>query len=173
MPLTIDSNRTHVVIETIARGMLARLAHDLHIEACEPRGEAVGDAEVRATFPIAKMVVVASRRHGSGPWGGPPESDRATIEQKIRTEVFPSVTEVRVTARIDGARARIEVDAQKGRQSVVTNVSVDRTAGEVRARGETTLSLSALGTGEPHVPLGAIKLEDAVRVTFDIVLVER
>ncbi len=32
MPLTIDSNRTHVVIETIARGMLARLAHDLHID---------------------------------------------------------------------------------------------------------------------------------------------
>ncbi|MEI8254112.1 MAG: hypothetical protein WCJ30_00400, partial [Deltaproteobacteria bacterium] len=98
MPFTIDPVRTHVVIETTARGMLARLAHDLRIEAREARGELVGDAEVHATFPVASMSVVGARRHGTGPWGGPPESDRSSIEQKIHAEVFPSVTEVRVTA---------------------------------------------------------------------------
>ena len=48
-----------------------------------------------------------------------------------------------------------------------------KTAAEItpnRVEGKCTLSLSALGVGKIRVPLGAIKLDDEVDVTYVIVL---
>lgn len=173
MALVVDAARSRVVVETTAKGLLAKLAHDLRIEARGVEGEAISDTEVRATFPVDRMVVVQSRRHGSGPFGPPSESDRPTIEQKIRDEVFPGTRAIQVTAHLDGERVTLDVDAGRGRQSVSTTARVERAPSEVRASGTARLSLEALHAGQPHVPMGAIKLEDAVDVRFEIVLVER
>jgi hypothetical protein len=173
MPLVVDPDRSHVVVETTAKGLLAKLAHDLRIEARGAEGRALSDTEVRVSFPVDKMTVVESRRHGSGPFGPPPASDRPTIEQKIRDEVFPGTRAIEVTAHVDGARATIDVETARGKQTISTSAAVSRDGAEVRASGTTRLSLEALRAGQPHVPMGAIKLEDAVDVRFEIVLVER
>lgn len=169
--LHVDPERTHVVIETTPRGMLARLAHELRIEARNPRGETQGESEVRVSFPVAAMRVIASRKHGGdAPWGEPSERDRPVIEQKIRDEVFAGVTSVLVRASLDGTRAAIEVSSGRGAARRECAVRVEREGDRVRAVGEATLSLAELHTGEPHVPLGAVKLEDSVRVRFDVAL---
>jgi hypothetical protein len=173
MALVVDAGRSRVVVETTAKGLLAKLAHDLRIEARGIEGAALSDTDVRATFPVSQMVVVESRRHGSGAFGPPSESDRPTIEQKIRDEVFPGTRAIQVTAHLDGARATLEVDSGRGKQTLAATAKVERTGAEVRASGTARLSLEALHAGQPHVPMGAIKLEDTVEVRFEIVLSER
>jgi len=169
MTLAIDYERSCVIIETRARGILARLAHDLRIEAKRWRGEVHGDDEVTAVFPVDGLTVAQGRRHGTESWGPRPEGDALTIEQKIRDEVFAHVREVRVTAKLTGAVVEVTVETPRASQKVSMPVSVTRAA-DVRVEGKTKLSLSALKTGEPSVPLGAIKLEDAVNVELTLVL---
>jgi hypothetical protein len=165
--LSIDSARSRVVIETRAAGMFAALAHDLRVLA--PVQGALDEGDVcRARFDVRAMRVEQSCRHGTGAWGLPSAGDRAQIEEKIPTEVFRGTSEVRVEATLDGRRASIVVLAGPRRQTLAVDVVVERAEGAVTVRGEAELSLSALGAVQPRVPLGAIKLEDRVRVRFDV-----
>jgi hypothetical protein len=170
MTLRMDSGRSRVVIETRAKGMLASLAHDLRVLAPIASGEASSDDRCTATFDVSAMKVDQSCKHNSGAWGAPSPSDRSQIEEKIGAEVFKGVRTITVEAQLTGSRAKITVTAGAGKQSVDTTVSVERADGTVRAKGEATLSLEALKATQPKVPLGAIKLEDAVVVRFDVVL---
>lgn len=170
MTLHIETSRSRVRIETRAKGMLASLAHDLRIVAPIARGEAVADDRCTASFDVHAMKVEQSCRHGTGAWGDPSPTDRAQIEEKIRNEVFKGVRTITVDARLRDSRAQLTVLAGAGRQVVDVPVTVTRTDGEVYAKGEAMLSLEALKAAQPKVPLGAIKLEDTVRVRFDVVL---
>lgn len=172
MSLRIDTARSRVIIETRAKGMLASLAHDLRILAPIARGESAQDDRCTASFDVSAMRIDQSCRHGTGAWGAPSPSDRAQIEEKITSEVFRGVRSITVAATRTGSRATLEIAAGAGRQRVEVSVSVDRAEGAVKARGEATLSLSALEATQPKVPLGAIKLEDSVVVRFEVVLVE-
>lgn len=154
----IVSNECRVVIETTARGVLAAAGHDLRIEAPITNGEA-DDTKCVARFEIAKMRVVEMRRHGTKTWGAR-TSDAEDIERRIRDEAFPSVKEITVEA----TRETITVRAARS-QAVRTDASIT----ENRIEGTCELSLSALGVGKIRVPLGAIKLDDSVNVTYVIV----
>ena len=166
---------SHVTIETAARGLLAAAAHDLRIEAPIGSGETEGELRAVARFPIASMKVGASRRHGTSEWHDPSRSDASDVEGRIRREVFEGVREVVVEASIaspDAARATITVRAGRT-QTVDAPVRIEREGETVKVHGRCELSLSALGTGKVHVPLGAIKVDDRVLVTFDVVLSSR
>ena len=50
------------------------------------------------------------------------------------------------------------------------SVKTDAAIAPNRIEGKCTLSLAALGVGKIRVPLGAIKLDDEVNVTYVVVL---
>jgi hypothetical protein len=156
------SKDSSVVIETTARGLLAAVAHDLRIEAPVASGEA-DDTTCVARFRVDAMKVVASRRHGTSEWHVPDTNDARDIEHRIRTEAFAGVDEVRVEA----TASKITVHAART-QAVATVAHVE----DGKVFGECELSLAALGVGKIHIPLGAVKLDDRIVVTFDVVLRE-
>ena len=157
MQIVVRASR--VVIETTARGIASALGHDLRIEAPIASGEADG-TKCTAHFEVAKMRVAEMRRHGAKAWGAR-TSDADDIERRIREEAFPDVKEIVVEA----TRETITVRAARS-QTVMANASI----GEKKIEGTCELSLSALGVGKIRVPLGAIKLDDSVSVTYVIVL---
>jgi hypothetical protein len=163
---------SHVTIETAARGLLAAAAHDLRIEAPIASGESEDGQRCTARFSVASMRVGQSRRHGTAEWHDPAPKDASDIEERIRTEVFERLGEVVVEARTASAeagRATVTVRAARS-QTVEVPVRIERGGETTTVRGRCELSLAALGTGKVRVPLGAIKLEDAVAVTFEVVL---
>ena len=166
MRIVPDASR--VTIETRARGLLAAAAHDLRIDAPIAEGESPDGKRAAARFEVAKMKVAASRRHGTSAWHDPNERDARDIEERIRAEAFEGVREVVVEATLAGeGRATITTRARRA-QRVELPVRVERDGATTRVSGSCHLSLDALGTGKIHVPLGAIKLEDRVTVSFEI-----
>ncbi len=166
MALAIDVAASRVVIETRARGMLAAVAHDLRIEAPIAEGSSEDGETFRARFDVARMKVVESSRHGANAWHAPSASDAADIEHRIRSELFEGCDHIDVDGKLEGDRATLTVRA-RGSETIALDVRIDRSQG-VHASGKCSLSLGALHTGKVHVPLGAIKLDDTVAVTFDV-----
>ena len=161
--------QSRVVIEVTAAGLLAAAAHDLQITAGDASGESLDDVTLRVRFPVSGLSVWKSRRHGTGEFHEPKSSDVKDIEGRIRTQVFAGAKEIVVEGRLDEARATIVVRTPGGEQRIVTSVVVDRTGDDTRLRGTCELSLRALGTGRVQIPLGAVKLQDIIRVQFDVV----
>jgi hypothetical protein len=155
----VVSTRSRVIIETTARGVLAAAGHDLRLEAPIANGD-VDDEKCVARFVVAEMRVAQMRRHGTKTWG-PRTSDADDIERRIREEAFPGLNEITVEA----TREMIAVRATRS-QSVKTVASITTD----RIEGKCELSLAALGVGKIRVPLGAIKLDDSVIVTYVIVI---
>ena len=145
------------IIETTARGVLAAAGHDLRIEAPIADGE-VDDEKCVARFVVAEMRVVEMRRHGTKAWHAPTE-ERGDIERRIREEAFRDLKQITVEA----TRETITVRAARA-QSVKTEATITAN----RVEGTCRLSLAALGVGKIRVPLGAIKLDDEVVVTYVI-----
>ncbi len=162
---TLDPARSSFVAETIPTGLMARLGHDLRVEARGGSGRIVDDQHAEARFPVDAMHVLESRRHGTAQWGPPPARDTAEIEERLREQVFKRVAAITVTAALDGAHADLEVAAKDTWRGRVP-VSVKHGEHEVEVSGAATLSLSALGGEQPRVPLGVMQLEDAVIVRF-------
>ena len=146
------------MIETTARGIAAALGHDLRVEAPVLEGDA-DDQTCVARFEVAEMRVVEMRRHGTKAWHAPSE-ERVDIERRIREEAFRDVKQIVVEA----TRETITVRAAQA-QSVKTDAAITAN----RIEGKCALSLAALGVGKIRVPLGAIKLDDEVVVTYVIV----
>jgi hypothetical protein len=168
--VVLDPAGTRVTIEVHAAGLFSAAAHDLRIAAEGASGESADGTSLVARFPVARFRVLASRRHGTRDWHDPSPSDAAEIEERIRKEIFPGASQVEVVGSAEGGRAQLTVRAPGGSQRVTASLTLEDTADKTRVRGACDLSLRALGTGKVRVPLGAIKLEDAVRVEFDVAL---
>ncbi len=169
--MNVVSAESRVIVETAPRGLLAAAAHDLRIEAPVASGESPDGERCTARFSVAAMKVVSSRRHGTSDWHDPNDKDAKDIESRIRDEALAGVREIVVEGSLPqgSTRASITVRAQST-QKIEAPVSVTRDGEKTRVKGSCDLSLHALGTGRIHVPLGAIKLDDRVAVTFEIVL---
>lgn len=170
MSLALSPAGTRVTVEVHAAGLLSAAAHDLRLAAEGPSGESADGVVLTARFPVAKLRVIASRRHGTRDWHDPSPADAAEIEERIRKEIFLGAGQVEVEGRLEGRQAKLAVRAPGGSQRLTTPVTLEAADGRTRVRGACELSLRALGTGKVRVPLGAIKLEDAVRVEFDVLL---
>lgn len=155
-----------VIITVRAEGTLARLAHDIRLEASG--GSITSDGEtVRARFPIIGLRVVATSRHGKDAFARPSAGDAREIEERVRTLALVGGDAIEIVA----TRERIEVIAPRGKQIVSpSRLDVRRENDRTIVRGSCALSLAALGTGKIRLPLGAVHLSDAIDVEFDVTL---
>lgn len=163
--LTLDATRSSFVAETIPTGLMARLGHDLRMEAHDASGRIVDTTHAEARFAVDAIHVLESRRHGTSTWGPPPERDVGEIEERVRDQVFTRVAALTVRATLDGTQADLEITARDTWRGRVP-VTVKHGENLVEVSGTATLSLRALGGEQPRVPLGVMQLEDAVVVRF-------
>lgn len=162
---TLDPTRSSFVIETLPTGLLARLGHDLRMEARSASGRIVDETHAEARFPIESIRVLESKRHGTSSWGPPPGKDTAEIEERLREQVFQRLAAFTLKATLVGAQADVEV-AGHGTWRGRVPVSVTHGDKTIEVSGTATLSLRALGGQQPRIPLGALQLEDALVVRF-------
>ena len=168
----IDLAASSIVIRTKAKGLLARLAHDLEIRADGFEGNVASDGErwqVDLTFAVNKLTVVGALKSGRVDSSVLSESDRREIERKIREEVFVGGA-VTVSGSGKNDRGDLTVSAPAGKQSVQVRLDVKQDGGTTTASGSVQLSLARLGVKEIKAPLGAFKVADLVEVIARVVV---
>ena len=180
--LDFDASQSFLMIEIKARGMLARLAHDLAIKATDLTVSASMD-EGRLAFDL--RVVVAGLRVDGVRKGGVLDkstlatSDRADIEKKIRSEVLRA-EEVRVKVACDTPTgffdpgthelsALVSVELGRARTEVRTRASIEATDARVTAKGRAIVTLPSLGIAPIKGPLNAFRVDDDVEIVYDLV----
>lgn len=161
----LDPAKSSFVVHTFAAGLLARLAHDLELQAGGVTGaleEEGGLVRVRVRAPVDGLRVVGAVKKGRVDPAVLSASDRVDIEKKLRTEVFAGRSELSIEGRLEGARATLQV--QCGTARVELPATATRVGDEITGRCE--LSLKALGLRGVEGPMGAFKLADRVEVLF-------
>lgn len=178
MTWTFDRAHTEISIETTAKGMLAKLAHDLRLLASEPSATITekdgGRVEVALTIPVRSVKVDGVRKSGKVDRSVLSTSDRSDIEKKIRDEVLRS-PDVKVTVSLASAPAAgvtapadaiVEVGGQ--RATVPVRVAIAEKDGRTHASGRAKVSMTALRIAPVKGPLGAFRVDDEVDVVFDV-----
>ena len=177
--LFLDSARSLVRINTFAEGVLARLAHDLDLECRSLEGTATtatdgattGSARVNA--PLSGMSVRGTLgKDGRLDQRALSAGDRQNIVSKMRQQVFQAGAEavVRVEAHLRGGSARVRVVPPNGKAVETVMRPTVRIDGEsLHATGTFELSLSAIGSDAIKGPMGAFRMKDRVRISFEIV----
>ncbi|HZO11904.1 MAG TPA: hypothetical protein VFB62_01555, partial [Polyangiaceae bacterium] len=164
----IDFEASAITLRTRAKGLLAKLAHDLELEARRFEGSVELDGSAwtaRLAFPVRDLHVVGSLRGERVERNVLSSADRAEIERRIRDDVL-TVDKVEVsltgTSRAGGeAHVRVGRGEQRVRFSMTTE---ERRDGELVSHGAVNVSLSTLGIAEIKGPLGAFKVNDSVEV---------
>ena len=181
--LRFDPSASTIKIETRAKGMLAKLAHDLSIDVRDPEVSLAHDGDkvtLKLGALVAKLSVDGVRKGDSVDHGVLSASDRSEIERKIQREVFSAA---RVDVVLDApvspdalapgaASSSVEASGrlETGRAStrVSTRVRLEPEAGRVVASARAKLSLPALGITPPKGPLGAFRVDDDVEVVVKL-----
>jgi hypothetical protein len=171
----IDADASRIVVHTKATGLLARLAHDLELEASGFEGELDVDGEqyrAELRFPVAALRVVGVLRKGEVDRTVLSASDHDEIRERLDELVFPDTHTVVVRLEGEGRdRAMASVELPSGRQRVLARHRVaERSAGGHEVSGRCGLSLQALGIKEIKGPLGAFKVHDDVEVVYRVVV---
>lgn len=161
--LQLNPEKTTVEVFTYAKGLLAKLAHDLALSAGGASGQTSGESSAEIRFPVAGIKVEGSMKKGQRNAMSPSDCDE--IERRLRDELGGA--EVRVRAELGDSRATLDVETPRGRQRVDARVEVERSGEALRVRGKVQLSLSKLGVAEIKGPAGAFKLSDGIDVAFD------
>jgi hypothetical protein len=177
MAWNLDRAHSEIAIETTAKGMFAKLAHDLRLLAGElsatvSEGEA-GHLDLELRAPVRAVKVDGVRKSGNVDRSVLSASDRSDIEKKIRDEVLRS-TDVRVTVKLPSAPApgsystdaTIEVGGH--RASLSLRLAIVEKDGSTRASGRAKVALSALKIPPVKGPLNAFRVDDDVEVVFDL-----
>lgn len=172
MPRYELSPDSRVLVDLRATGLLRALGHNptlvAHPDAVTVEVVEEGDTGATATlalrFPVARI--------------DPPEDISRDDRDKMRANMeAPEVLDaarfphVLVTARWRGATdsGRLEVDAtvRGGTHTLTMDVALERTDGALRARGTWEGRLTDLGIKPFRALMGALKLEDWVRLRLD------
>ncbi len=179
MTLRFDESQSRVTVETTAKGMLAKLAHDLSIDARKLDATTAIAGEqitVDLTVPVRELFVRGVRKGGSVDTGVLSASDRTEIERKVRSEVLNGDTvKVKLAAKSSlevgrsqlDARGEIEVGARRAPTSC--SVTLELTEALATASGRARIHLPALGITPPKGPLNAFRVDDEVVVDFKLV----
>jgi hypothetical protein len=182
-PHRIDPTRSQIRIQTRAKGMLARLAHDLEIVSAAVEGRAMIDEAAWSadlSVPVASLRVAGTLRGERLDASALSAADRAEIERKLRDEVFPRAAKITVSARGETRdRAEVQITWPGGSTRTTAKLkpssrAADAPAGGAPAAltiaGRCEISLAALGVAEVKAPLGAFKVADAVVVYAELTL---
>ena len=177
--LLLDTARSRVLIHTFAEGLFARLAHDLELACGGLTGTATRTAEGAGTARVEVTLRAIAVSGVIGTDGRLDEralspSDRREIATKVQQDVFRAGPDavVRVEATLEGPRARVRFSPPNGKGvEVVVEPELTSDGAELRARGGFEISLTSIGSSVIKAPMGAFRVKDHVRVTFDVVFV--
>lgn len=174
--LVLDAARSRIRLHTFAEGLLARLAHDLELVCSELSGTAThgagGGGTASIEVPLRGFSVSGVLgKDGSVDERGLSPTDRRECLAKMHKDVFHARADgvVRVEAHLEGESARVRVTPPNGKSvEAVIRVDIRVDTDEVRASGNLEVSLSAIGSDTVKGPLGAFRVKDKVRVSFEI-----
>lgn len=171
----LDLEASTIAVRTRAKGMLARLAHDLEIAATRFEGEVTTDGDAwtaTLSVAVAGLNVAGVLKNGRVDRNTLSASDKSEIERRIRAEVLP-IDHIGVSLRgKDRTRADVTVSAARGKQSLSVPLRTETRDGALIVFGELELSLDRLGVREVKAPLGAFRVDDAIEVAFWIKLAD-
>jgi hypothetical protein len=174
-PYTLDQAHSRAVVRTRAKGLLARLAHDLEFVTTNLHGSAMIGAAAwsgEITADVDALRVEGVLRGDRVEKSALSASDVAEIERRTRSDVFAGARKVHVEAH-GSTRERGDAVVTLGLTNasfVVSIRSVTEHASLLQVRGKCDLSLAALGVREIKGPLGAFKVNDAIEVLFELTL---
>jgi len=161
-------------VYTYKAGLLSRLAHDLRLTLTRfeitfgDEAEGLPDAEaaqVRGRFWPASLVVDGAVKKGSVDRSTPSASDKKKIYGNIKdkilhTDQFPEIT---FEGKIDRGQVRGQLTMHGRTQPVVVQLLRGETY-----RGSVELRPTRWGIPPFKAVGGAIKLQDRVRIEFDL-----
>ncbi len=165
--VVFDPERSQVRVRTRALGPLARLAHDLEIDA-RFLGHLDVDGDLWSLsleFSPASFSVVGVRKNGHVLAHVLTPSDRREIERRMVREVFRDQP-VSVEAE-PGGEGVARLSVRIGRAAQVCVVPFEQ--GEQGVLGDVRLSLSRLGVPPIRGPMGAFRVDDQIEVHFVLV----
>lgn len=149
-------------VYTWREGLLARVGHDLCIRVGEAKVEHDGDTIV-VTVSAESLHVVGAMRDRDLDRNALSAKDRADIDEAIRAEVLHAWRHPTIVFRggPDG-RGTLTLHGVERPLTVRVRVSGGRAAGEVE------LKPSAWGIAPYRALLGTLRLQDRVKVRFDV-----
>lgn len=166
--MRIDQGRVEVF--SFKEGLLGRVAHDLRLSVGSFGIEGAPDGfEVR--FDISSLRVDGVMRDGRLDEGTLGEGDKRDILDNVKHKILhaerPLRFEGRAEPRDDGGY-RVSGELEMAGQRRALSLSLDRVGD--RLQGEIELQPSRWGIKPFKALMGAIKLQDRVRVRFDLPL---
>ena len=158
-----------VEVYTFKEGLLGRVAHDLRLSVGSFSIDRADADTVEARFDIHSFKVDGAMRDGQLDEGALGDGDKRDILDNVRNKILhvdrPLRFEGQAERRGDGGyRVKGELE-MAGRAQAVT-LSLDRLGD--RLQGEVELTPSRWGIKPFKALMGAIKLQDRVRVRFDL-----
>jgi hypothetical protein len=180
--LVLDTARARVRIHTFAEGILARLAHDLEIVCGDLSGSASRDAAgasiagtARVEVPLRGMSVGGVlAKDGRVDERALSANERRDIVAKMQSDVFHAGPDgvLRVEAHLDAGAARVRIVPPNGKAvETVVRPEVHAEGEGIRVTGTCEVSLAAIGSDAVKGPMGAFRVKDRVKVSFDVVFV--
>jgi len=180
----VDADASTLSVAVLRRGLLAVLAHD-HILVAKGivgrirfNAEAPAQSTGQVSIPVEFIEVDDPKaRAREGFAGELNESNRASVrENMLGADQLAAAEFPRVTAALEGVegkspdlRLRVRVRVREREQVLAMPATVTESGEMLTVQGEATLLQSAFGI-TPYVALfGAIAVQDAVRVKFELI----
>jgi hypothetical protein len=179
----IDPAKSSLRVETRAKGMLAKLAHDLSIAGPGPTGTCRLDGgrfTLDLELPVAALRVAGVRKGDRVDTSALSRGDLDDIHRKLQGEVLAGRPTVTVHGEgnapgeppVGAVRgATLVVRAARGEQRVVADVMIATEGERLVATGAARVSLEALRIPPVKAPLGAFRVDDVIEVHARLELV--
>lgn len=157
-------------VYTFREGALAAVGHDLALRATRWRVELRPEARtVTATVEAASLEVLCARSHGADDHGALSAGDRAKVAATARDEILRAgrYPELRFEGRWEGDDPRA-VDGALTLRGVTRPLTVRVRREGPRVVIDATLAPSAWGIAPYRAMLGALRVQDDVRIAWSI-----
>lgn len=161
----------NVQVFTFKEGLLSSVAHDLRLTLERFEIEVDPDAgTVEARFWPSSLRVDGAMKGGTLDPGGVSERDKREIHDNITDKILHTDKQPEVRFRgklaVDAPLGRVDGTLTLAGREAPLNVTLERAGG--RYRGEAELVPTKWGVAPFKALMGAIRLQDRVRVTFDL-----
>lgn len=172
---TFGSQTGRLLVDTTRSGLGAKAGHDLTIEVTRWRGEAVVDAAAPAAARVTVEVDADSLEVREGVGGIKPltPSDRAEIKKIIQgkilhTDRYPTI--VFRADRVEGTPQAFQIHGDLTIADTTAPLTVRGGVTGDRVTGSAVVIQSRWGIKPYSAFFGALRLNDAVEVRFDVAL---
>lgn len=162
LPISLNASHGSIHLETFKEGLLSRMGHDLMLDVkqfelrCEPKSN--GAYSLQGTLKKDSFEVIEPTQLST--------KDRGEIQKNIRS-FFKEDPSLQGTLTLESPNAgTIQgfISAGKGH----TPISLSFSVSESQAKGKVELSHSALNIKPFRAPLGVIRLQDRVVLSFSL-----